>query len=386
MKVLFVHNSYGEKKPSGEEHALQELCSLLEEHGHEVRWFKRSSDEVRGAAGSIKAFFTGIYNPSSAKALGIVLDDYKPDVVQVQNIYPLISSSIFKTIKERRIPVVMRCPNYRLFCPNGLCLQPNGKVCEKCFKGKEWNCIIHNCEHKFFKSLGYALRNLYSRKSNNIRNGVDFYIVQSEFQKGKFEQQGIDSKQIGILPGICSEIKGEEIDNIGEYVSFVGRVSSEKGIYDFIKAARMNPTVPFKVAGKMDSRFSIPRDSPSNLEFVGFLSGNDLNKFYVNSRIIVVPSRWYEGFPNVITRAMLLKRPVITTDIGAMPSIIEHGKEGLNVKTGDSESLGESISLLYLDINLCRKYGENGRMKAMNCYSRESVYTTLYSIYDRLCK
>ena len=69
MNILFVHNSYSDKTPSGEEHASRELASLLEEHGHEVRWFKRSSDEIRGGLGPVKSFFTGIYNPSSAKSL-----------------------------------------------------------------------------------------------------------------------------------------------------------------------------------------------------------------------------------------------------------------------------------------------------------------------------
>jgi hypothetical protein len=190
MKVLFIHNSYSEKTPSGEEHASRELANLLEEHSHEVRWYKRSSDEVRNGLGCIKAFFTGIYNPNSAKKLAKILDEYKPDVAQVQNLYPLISSSIFKILKKRRIPVVMRCPNYRLFCPAGLCLNTSGEVCEKCFGGKEWNCIKYNCEQNVFKSIGYAIRNWYTRVSQNILNGVDIFIVQSEFQKEKFIEQG----------------------------------------------------------------------------------------------------------------------------------------------------------------------------------------------------
>ena len=64
-----------------------------------------------------------------------IIKDFKPDIVQVQNLYPLLSTSIFKPLKKSRIPVVMRCPNYRLFCPSGLCLDNNGKVCESRRKG-----------------------------------------------------------------------------------------------------------------------------------------------------------------------------------------------------------------------------------------------------------
>ncbi len=127
MKVLYVHNEYA--KPSGEEHAAGELVSLLKEHGHEVKWFTRSSAEISDSiSGKIKALVAGIYNPFSAKHLANVLDEYQPDIVQVQNLYPLLSPSILKPIKQRKIPVVMRCPNYRLFCPTGLSLDPILKV------------------------------------------------------------------------------------------------------------------------------------------------------------------------------------------------------------------------------------------------------------------
>ncbi len=384
MRILFIHNSYSDKKPSGEEHASRELASLLEEHGHEVRWFNRSSDEIRSGFGPVKAFFTGIYNPLSARKLAKILNDYKPDIVQVQNLYPLLSSSIFKPIKERGIPVVMRCPNYRLFCPNGLCFSPNGIVCERCFGGKEWHCITNNCEESLTKSIGYALRNYYSRVSGNIINNVDRFIVQSEFQKLKFIQQGLSAEKLVILPGICPEIRIEYNDSIGEYVSFVGRVSTEKGINEFIEAARLNPTLPFKVAGSVDQKFVMPSDCPNNVEFLGFVKGDKLNELYLKSKIIVVPSKWYEGFPNVITRGMLLKRPIITTDIGAMPSIINNGIHGFLVKPGDTQQLSDAIKKLYLDNRMCRQFGEAGYTKACNEYSREAIYKILIDTYNQL--
>ncbi len=384
MKVLFIHNSYSEKTPSGEEHSSSELAALLSDHSHEIGWFKRNSDEIRGGFGPIKAFFAGIYNPYSAKALAKILDSFKPDIVQVQNLYPLLSSSIFKPIKQRGIPVVMRCPNYRLFCPSGLCLNAKGKICEKCFGGKEWHCVIENCENNIFKSIGYALRNAYSRVSHNVANGVDKYIVQTEYQRRKFIEQGIPDEKLVVLPGICPEINMSDYDDLGQFVSFVGRVSSEKGIYEFIEAAKMNPGIPFRVAGMLDAGFSIPRDCPKNLAFVGFVNGHALNEFYLRSKIIVAPSKWYEGFPNVITRGMMLKRPIITTNIGAMPSIIENEVQGLLVEPGNAEQLGKVIASLYNDDEKCRAFGGAGYEKASKLYSREAVYDILIALYHQL--
>ena len=208
MKILFIHNSYSEKTPSGEEHASRELAALLEEHGHEVRWLKRNSDDVRASKKlTVASFFTGIYNPFIKKELVKVIEEFRPDVAQVQNLYPLISSSIFGVLKKYHIPVVMRCPNYRLFCPSGLSLNKKGQVCEQCWgKGHEWWCVKSNCENSIPKSVGYALRNSFNRITGKIRNGVDVFIVQSEFQKKKFMGQGIPEHKIGIVPGISPNV------------------------------------------------------------------------------------------------------------------------------------------------------------------------------------
>lgn len=382
MKILYVHNEYA--KPSGEEHAAGELVSLLKEHGHEVRWFTRSSAEISDSPfGKMKALIAGIYNPFAARQLAKVLDEYKPDLVQVQNLYPLLSSSIFRPIKKRGIPVVMRCPNYRLFCPQGLSLDPDGHICERCWGGHEINCVKLNCMGDRFKSFGYAMRNMFSRISENILRNVDVFIVQSEFQKQKFISQGIPEEKIGILAGISPVIAAAPQRLLGDWVSFVGRVSAEKGIYEFIDAARSNLDIPFKVAGNLDSNFRMPENMPANIEFVGFKKGKELDEFYQSSRIIVVSSKWYEGFPNVIVRGMLHCKPVITTNIGAMQSIIDHKINGLLVSPGDSSELAKVIKTLYNDAESCMKYGENGFEKASSDYSRETIYENLIGIYNR---
>lgn len=380
MKVLYVHNEYA--KPSGEEHAAGELVALLKEHGHEVRWFTRSSAEIADSGrGKLKALAAGVYNPFAAKALANVLDQFRPDIVQVQNLYPLLSSAIFAPIRNRDIPVVMRCPNYRLFCPEGLSLNPSGEICERCWSGHEFNCVRLNCMGSRAKSMGYALRNAFARWTGNIIRGVDVFIVQSEFQKQKFIKQGLPAEKIGILAGISPKLELYDNSIIGDWVSFVGRVSAEKGIYEFIEAARMNPTIPFKVAGNLDSMFVMPENLPANLEFVGFRKGKDLDNFYINSRIIVIPSKWYEGFPNVIVRGMLHHKPVITCNIGAMQSIIDNGVNGILVPPADALAISHAVRELYPDLAKCRHYGDNGYLKASTIYSRDNIYTDLMAIY-----
>lgn len=382
MKILMIHNEYA--KPSGEEHASQGIANLLEKNGHKVNWYKRSSKEIVGSKiGQIKAFFTGIYNPSSKKSLAKVLDEYKPDIVQVQNLYPLISISIFDEIKKRNIPIVMRTPNYRLFCPSGL-FYTNNKVCEECVTSslKEFSCIKNNCESSYFKSTGYALRNFVSRKSEKITSNVDVFISQSLFQKKQFIKFGIEENKIGILPALSPKENFEIKEKEGEFISFVGRVSLEKGILNFIEVAKLLPELEFAVAGNYSGFEAIVKNSPKNIKWFGFLSGEELDNFYLNSKIVVIPSEWYEGFPNIAVQAMQFKKPLICSNIGVFTSFINDGINGLLFRPGSSVDLKNKIITLVENQELANKIAINGHIESKTIYSHESIYSELIKIYN----
>ena len=60
MHFLLAHNAYA--KPSGEEHAAQAIGRLLEQYGHHVRWFWKSSADISPGRGQLRAFFSGIHS------------------------------------------------------------------------------------------------------------------------------------------------------------------------------------------------------------------------------------------------------------------------------------------------------------------------------------
>lgn len=381
MRILFIHNNYASDN-TGEEHAAQSLVNLLQEHGHLVEWYRRSSAELTGSPlRQVNSFFTGIWNPVAIHEVEKKIREFKPEVVQVQNLYPLISPRILKAIKAAGLPVVMRCPNYRLFCPTGLFFDNESRICEKCTgPGKELWCIRKNCTGSMGKSIGYALRNYVARITRVFGKNVDIFIVQSQFQKQKFIELGIPARKIEILPGITPEVNLGDRSASQEYVTFVGRVSPEKGIDDFIKAARHMPEVKFAIAGDVPD--GAEYDSPPNLEWKGFLNGGTLDDLYQQSAVIVVPSRWYEGFPNVITRAMYHYKPVITTDIGCFPDIIDHGGNGFMYPSGNIDKLVEHIQWIIRNPAKASEMGLNGKLKADREYSREVIYQKLMRIYS----
>ena len=383
MKICLIHNAY--YRHSGEETVVENTRRLLEERGHLVTTYFKSSEEIPDMYfGRTRAFFSGIYSFSSKKAMRRLLAEYKPDIVHVHNVFPLISPSVLGECRKAGVPIVMTVHNYRLVCPNGLHMV-RSQICEKCSGGREWWCVLRNCERNLFKSLGYALRNYIARTLRLFHDNVTMYICLTEFQKRKLIVAGLPEDRIAVIPNMCS-IQTKESSSEGDYVGYVGRLSPEKGIDVLLQCAQILQSVRFRVAGEYVRGPDISRGAPSNIEFCGFLQGDDLNMFRRQMRIAVMPSLWYETFGLILAEASLYGKPVVASRLGAMAEIVDDGKTGLLFDSGNAEDLARKIRTLWDDPELCRQMGQAGKEKALREYSPEKYYDRLMAVYEKAIK
>ena len=111
MKILIVHNNYG--KYSGEEAVVDKMADMLTSHGHEVAFYRRTTEGVReSAVGKIKGFLSGIYSSSGVRGMRDALRRERPDIVSVHNLYPFISPAALFECKKAGVPIVMTIHNY----------------------------------------------------------------------------------------------------------------------------------------------------------------------------------------------------------------------------------------------------------------------------------
>lgn len=376
-----VHNKYGAL--SGEDVVVTNIVKLLRARGHEVYCFFRNSEEILGSFWlKTKAFFSGIYSFAPKKAIRRMLAEQKPDLVHVNNLFPLISPSVLSDCHRAGLPVVMTVHNYRLICPNGL-FMTNGKTCEKCSGGREYWCVLRNCEKSLFKSVGYALRNYVARRRRFYINNVTVYTALTQFQRQRLIQEGYSSDRICVVPNMADVSEMKVSVELGKYVSYIGRVSPEKGISTFIEAARLCRDIKFKIAGLNVRMPDLSKEALSNLEFCGHLKAGQLDKFYRKSRIIILPSICYETFGLTLAEAALWGKPVICSRIGGLPEIVEDGVTGLLFQPDNAHDLQAKVRYLWERPELCKKMGQAGREKALCEYSAPKYYNNLMATYEK---
>jgi glycosyltransferase involved in cell wall biosynthesis len=152
------------------------------------------------------------------------------------------------------------------------------------------------------------------------------------------------------------------------HVLYVGRLSPEKGIEDFIAATDGLPRVvvgagPVAVA-----------------EAVGFVSPPELSAWYERAAVVCVPSR-REGYGVVAREAMAHGRPVVATAVGGLVDAIENERTGLLVPPRDVPALRAAIERLLGDAELRERLGRAARTEARDRFSHKSVGGLLAAAY-----
>ena len=401
MKLLIVHNAYG--KPSGEEAVVDTMSSAFAEQGVEVRQLRMTTEGLRDTAlGKARGFLAGLHSPSGVRAMRQALQDFRPDIVNVHNLYPFISPAALRECRKAGVPVLMTVHNFRLICPTGLFMR-DGAPCEECLTaGNEWPCLRHNCEASRLKTLGYAARNYIARTARHYKDCVTRFVCITDFQRRKLIQAGYDADRITVIPNavatgtptinsINSIDSLNSLDTIDSppssspYVAFCGRLSREKGVDLIIEVARRHPEIPFRLAGAVRDQ-SIIANLPANVTLAGFVSGDDLRRFYREARFIVMASRCYEGFPVAILEAAREHRPTVAPDHGGFTEIITDGPEpiGQLFTPADPDSLEAAITRLWTDPTLAATLGEAAHRKLLTRYSLPVVTSQWLALMRQL--
>jgi len=192
-----------------------------------------------------------------------------------------------------------------------------------------------------------------------VLNTSDRVITVSEFLKGEILKLGIPEDKVKVTYGGVPEDEGPEepFDVKGKNVLFVGSLVRQKGVDVLLKAFKnvkkdmgsspvssIDP-VNLIIVGDGKQRPALERLADDlGLEDVYFLGmKRDLKSIFKKSSVLVLPSR-EEGFGLILLEAMANGVPVIASNVGGVPEIIEDGKNGLLFETGDFEDLARKIT------------------------------------------
>lgn len=181
----------------------------------------------------------------------------------------------------------------------------------------------------------------------------------------------------------------EEVDfTASKNVLFLGNVLKTKGVEELLCAWKElsddYSDWTLTIAGfceksyldYLESRYSL-----RGVSMLGFLPHDEAIEELKKSAFLVLPS-YTEGFPNVVIEAMMCKKAVLATDVGAIRDILSGGC-GTVISARNSDELRDAMKAMMDDKALLEKMGEIGRAKALNEYSSDIVFNHYADLWER---
>lgn len=161
----------------------------------------------------------------------------------------------------------------------------------------------------------------------------------------------------------------EEDVAFGNFILFVGFLSPVKNtdilIDSFSQIKNDFPGFKLLIIGEGPEKKRLEFQTKSlkledKVEFKGRLSLRETRNIMKNCYCLVLPSL-SEGLGRVLMEAMALGKPVIASNVGGIPDLVQDGKNGFLFKSGNSGQLAEKLKILLNDKNLAVKFGQEGR-------------------------
>jgi glycosyltransferase involved in cell wall biosynthesis len=413
MKVLMINKFYYLR--GGTERYCFDMTRLLQGKGHTVipfsmihekNWqseyapyfveeisFERSASPWRPLA-SFRSAIRAIYSGEAREKLNSLIKAGRPDIAYLHNIHHQISLSILPVLKKHKIPIIWRLHDYSLFCPNYLFSNSHGAVCEACRGGRYYQAVLQKCRRDSRAASLVAAWGAYLDHWLGLPDLVDLFIAPSRFVKAKMIQHGLSASRLTVIPNFielsafepahlappCKAKEGEG----DSYLLYFGRLSSEKGLRTLIQAVGQIPDSRLKIVGDGPQRQELEslaeRMACGRVEFAGYQVMEELLITLKGAKMVILPSEWYENCPYTILEAFALGKPVIASDIGGIPELIEDGEDGLLFEPGNAEGLADRIRFLLQDGRRIQYLGGNARRKVEERYGADPHYTRFLEI------
>jgi glycosyltransferase involved in cell wall biosynthesis len=328
-------------------------------------------------------------NPAIGEWFTGFLRRERPDVVHINSCY-LLSVSTIATTKQLSLPLMVTLHDFWFVCPRITLLKPTDTLCRVpenvaecawCLATEKrrfrWPEIVSRgaagavaqrglISSPFARLLGIqpdAGGIAYRRKLlMNALKQADVILAPSEFLRDVFIEQGLDPTKIiysrygldtshWIIPSESDREASEDL-----CISYVGQLAPHKGVHLLVKAFKRldfsGRRARLKIYGDptafpdyAQSLRKIAGDNPA-IEFAGRFDNHWVAEILNKTDVIVVPSIWYENSPITIMEALTTGTPVVTTNLGGMPELVQHNVNGLLFEVGNTADLARQLQRL----------------------------------------
>ncbi len=199
--------------------------------------------------------------------------------------------------------------------------------------------------------------------------------LRESFYTASIKQSYQTSNKIKLF-SICSNAPNKGFDVILNSIIFLKKLNIP---FDWVVAGMNNSDEIVNLSLKKFEYSKIPAE----LQLIGHCDESKLTSYLLDSDIFICPS-YIENSPNSLSEAMMIGLPCVASNVGGIPSLIEHQKSGLLFNSGDHLMLVANILELIKNESMRREFGQNARKKALEFHEKSNIKQQLLTAYEFL--
>jgi glycosyltransferase involved in cell wall biosynthesis len=270
--------------------------------------------------------------------------------------------------------------DYKIGCP-AYVLYRDGAPCDLCTTGPVENAFLHRCvKGSRAGSLLAAIEARTVRMRGSYKK-IDAHIAPSAFAGRVAVATGIDPDTVHVVPNF---LPAEELEDPVEALEEVKGIRDMLGAYAADDRA-LGTLVLAGAGGELEGEVLAAAESSRNVEYLGRLSRAQVHAQLRRSRALLMPARWHENNPMSVLEARAVGVPVICTDMGGLPEMVEHGVDGFVVGRARPQALADAIRQLAHDRRLAQEMGQRGHERLLHDNTPDIHYERLMAVYEDAC-
>lgn len=377
--VLIVHERY--RQSGGEDVVVAAEAALLASAGHRVETLivdNRTIPERPSATSQLRLALDTVWARAWPTRVADAVRRGDFDIVHAHNTLPLLSPTVHRAARRAGAATVQTLHNYRLVCPAATLFR-DGRPCEDCVGAAvAWPAVRHACYRGSRSQSAVVATMLATHRAARTWQGVDAFVALTDFARGRLLAGGLPPERTVVKPNFLPVDPGP--GRGGGAFLVAGRLVEEKGVRTLLAALERTPQVGVRIAGTGPLEAEV-RAAGAGVVALGETSRDAVLDELGSATALIVPSRWYEGFPMAVVEAFARGVPVIASRLGSLGQIVEDGRTGLHVRPGDPDDLARAVSWAADHPVAMREMGRRARQVFEERYTAAANYPQLMAIY-----
>ncbi|MGI9645941.1 MAG: glycosyltransferase [Ilumatobacteraceae bacterium] len=331
MRVLVLHNFYRSENASGENLSVLDEIAGLRSLGWDVEVLSADSDAItQDPTSLVRVGLRPIYGGRSVRHTREAIRRFRPEVALVENLFPLHSPWVIRTLTDAGVPVAAGVRSYRMWCAASTMFR-DGAFCDDCV-GSLVNgpAIRHGCWQDSWIRTAPLAASLAVHRSTWSRIGA--FLAVTDYVADALVAAGMPPSRIAVRPNFVEDPGRAAPWPRSNTFLFAGRLTDDKGVEPMVagwKRSEVWRDADLRVIGSGPLASTVISASDRyRISSPGLLDHDAVLDEVARATVTVVPSVWPEPFGRGVIEAASLGRPALVARSGGLASLVVDGVTG----------------------------------------------------------